>query len=75
MVKGVWGQWGGPKHSGRSWGVSRGLGRGNNGVREFSGVTVCGVLDFKKQGEMENNGKDGLFGSGSTMKWECSGNA
>lgn len=62
MVKGFWGQWGGPKHTGPSWGVFRDIGRGNNGVRGVSGVTVWGVLDFKRQQEIENNERMGCLG-------------
>lgn len=54
-MKGFQGQRGGPKHTGPSWSVSRGIGRENNGVWGDSGVTVSGVLDFKKQREMEKN--------------------
>ena len=42
MVKGFCGQWGGPKHKGPSWGVSGGIGQGNNGARGDSDVSVCG---------------------------------
>lgn len=45
-------------------------------MRGFSDVTVCGVLDFKKQGEMENNEKKkGVIWewkyNGLGMQWEC----
>lgn len=40
-------------------------------MRGDSGVTVWGVLDFKKQREMEKNGSFEV----STMNWECSGDA
>ena len=62
MVKAFWGQWGGPKRTGPSWGVSRGTGQGNNGVRGDSGVSVCGVLDFEKQREIEKNERMGHLG-------------
>lgn len=47
------------------------LGRGNNGVRGDSAVSVCGVLDFKKQ-EIEKN-ESRLFGMRITMNWKCGG--
>lgn len=39
-----------------------GTGRGNNGVRGDSGVSVCGVLDFEKQREIERNERMGHLG-------------
>lgn len=71
-MKGFQGQRGGPKHTGPSWSVSRGIGRENNGVWGDSGVTVSGVLDFKKQRRWKRM-KDGSFGMRSIMNWECSG--
>lgn len=37
-------------------------GQGNNGVRGDSGVSVCGVLDFKKQRGIEKNERMGRSG-------------